>query len=87
MDQLAASFGVQDAIAVKKACPSCAFISCFKLQKHVFCDRHLVSESFWLQVESVTNHDVKAIEYVIKDRIGHNPELAKVHTAAGMVTS
>ena len=33
-----------------------------------------------LQVESVTNHDVKAIEYVIKERIGHNPELAKVST-------
>ncbi|KAL3145832.1 hypothetical protein ABBQ38_015205 [Trebouxia sp. C0009 RCD-2024] len=30
------------------------------------------------KVESVTNHDVKAIEYVIKERIGHNPELAKV---------
>lgn len=35
-----------------------------------------------LQVESVTNHDVKAIEYVIKERIGHNAELAKVHSAA-----
>lgn len=34
----------------------------------------------WLccQVESKTNHDVKAIEYVIKDRISHNAELAKV---------
>lgn len=36
---------------------------------------------FVLQVESVTNHDVKAIEYIIKDRISHNPELAKVHTS------
>lgn len=40
---------------------------------------HLRSRPFWLQVESVTNHDVKAIEYVIKERIGHNSELAKVH--------
>ena len=30
------------------------------------------------QVEAKTNHDVKAIEYVIKDRISHNAELAKV---------
>lgn len=43
---------------------------------------HLHSKPFWLQVESVTNHDVKAIEYVIKERIGHNSELAKVHSAA-----
>ena len=31
-----------------------------------------------LQVESITNHDVKAIEYIIKERIAHNAELAKV---------
>ena len=31
-----------------------------------------------MQVESITNHDVKAIEYIIKERISHNAELAKV---------
>ncbi len=31
-----------------------------------------------MQVESITNHDVKAIEYIIKERISHNPELAEV---------
>ncbi len=31
-----------------------------------------------MQVESITNHDVKAIEYIIKERISHNAELAEV---------
>ncbi len=29
-------------------------------------------------VEKTTNHDVKAIEYVLKDEFKTNPELAKV---------
>lgn len=32
----------------------------------------------FLQVERTTNHDVKAIEYVLKDRFAANEELAKV---------
>lgn len=38
----------------------------------------LVSANAELQVERVTNHDVKAIEYVIKERFQANPELHKV---------
>lgn len=30
------------------------------------------------EVEKTTNHDVKAIEYVLKDLFLQNPELAKV---------
>ena len=30
------------------------------------------------KVERTTNHDVKAIEYVLKERFAANPELAKV---------
>ncbi|DBA75558.1 TPA: hypothetical protein ACH3X2_009116 [Trebouxia sp. C0005] len=30
------------------------------------------------KVESITNHDVKAIEYIIKERISHNTELAEI---------
>ena len=37
-----------------------------------------------MQVESITNHDVKAIEYVIKERIAHHPELAKVSRTPGL---
>lgn len=34
-----------------------------------------------MQVERVTNHDVKAVEYVLKRRLAANAELAKVgHT-------
>jgi len=31
-----------------------------------------------IQVERVTNHDVKAIEYVLKERFKANAELQKV---------
>ncbi len=31
-----------------------------------------------MQVESITNHDVKAIEYVLKKRFQANSELEKV---------
>ena len=37
-----------------------------------------------MQVESITNHDVKAIEYIIKERISHNPELAEVRASGNM---
>lgn len=37
-----------------------------------------------MQVESITNHDVKAIEYIIKERISHNPELAEVWTSGNL---
>lgn len=30
------------------------------------------------KVEKVTNHDVKAVEYVLKERLSSHPELAKV---------
>jgi len=30
------------------------------------------------RIEATTNHDVKAIEYVLKDKFATNPELAKV---------
>jgi adenylosuccinate lyase len=29
-------------------------------------------------IEDTTNHDVKAIEYFLKEKIGHNPELEKI---------
>ena len=38
-----------------------------------------LSASNALQVERVTNHDVKAIEYVLKKRMAAHAELAKVH--------
>lgn len=31
-----------------------------------------------MQVEAITNHDVKAIEYVLKERFKANNELSKV---------
>ena len=34
-----------------------------------------------IQVEAVTNHDVKAIEYVLKERFRDNEELNEVKTA------
>lgn len=34
-------------------------------------------------VERTTNHDVKAIEYVLKDKFAADPELAKVGGWAG----
>lgn len=74
LDQLASGFGVQDAAAVKKVNVLCGLN--VLLYKIVCASRQ--KRAGELQVESVTNHDVKAIEYVIKERIGHNPELAKV---------
>lgn len=37
----------------------------------------LAHSCLFLQVERTTNHDVKAIEYVLKERFKGNPELAK----------
>lgn len=74
LDQLATGFGVQDAAAVKKVSVLCGLD--VLLYKFVWASRQTWTGE--VQVESVTNHDVKAIEYVIKERIGHNPELAKV---------
>ena len=34
-------------------------------------------------IERTTNHDVKAIEYVLKNRFKADPELAKASGAAG----
>ena len=76
LDQLATSFGVQDATAVKKACMT---VGSYMLGIKVL--RTVTTPCWHVQVESITNHDVKAIEYVIKDRIAHQPELAKVSQA------
>lgn len=32
------------------------------------------------KIEKVTNHDVKAVEYFLKQRCSSNPEIAKVAT-------
>lgn len=55
--------------------------------EHAFAESNLsiMISSMTLQVEATTNHDVKAIEYVIKDRISHNAELAKVGGAPGQI--
>ena len=38
-------------------------------------------------VERVTNHDVKAVEYVLKDKCRSHPELEKVHGSSVKVDS
>ena len=38
-------------------------------------------------VERVTNHDVKAVEYVLKDKCRSHPELEKVHGSSVKVGS
>ena len=40
-----------------------------------------------MQVERVTNHDVKAIEYVLKERFKANAELHKVATPTASSSS
>lgn len=32
------------------------------------------------QIEKITNHDVKAVEYYLKQKCSSNPEVAKVYT-------
>ena len=75
--QLADSFDVNDAAAVKKVSHRFGQRSAFTCWCP--CGQSLIAT---LQVESITAHDVKAIEYIIKDRNKDNAALAKVSDAS-----
>lgn len=78
LEQLTTVFSVQDAQEVKDVSMSTCCASLWasgRLHGQGFCGA---------QVERVTNHDVKAVEYVLKQRFAADAQLAKAGAGSTM---